>query len=838
MLMFCKFVSFILDFMTIKFSHQTNTLIRLNKFIFLFIVFLARYSPTYSQCPVPTGLTTNAITNIDAQPTWDPVVADSFLLRYYDLNDSIYLFKTISNGSATSTPISGLLPNTTYAWQVRTWCSGGASGAYQGAATIFSTDTQIVSCVTPNNTFQTNITPTSVDISWNSFIAADSFMVRYNVYNTTNYVWVIVPGTQHSLTIQGLLTNVQYEWAVRCICGSVPNQAYSRTKTFTTSGTACDAADVNFFSSTAISSSSATVGWDAVPNAVSYNVRYAVRFSGNWITAPSTNLNEVLSGLLPSTWYEFQIQTICASGSSAWSMSGIFLTVSSNVLLTRGPYLQLSTQNSIYIRWRTNIPSDSKINFGIDVANLNLSTTNTTQTTEHVVQITGLTKNTKYYYSIGTSGDVLQGNAENYFVTNPDVGSIDPVRIWVIGDFGRSTTAQRDVRDSYEAYTGNTHTNLWLWLGDNAYNDGTDSEYQTKVFDEYPQQFKKWVTWPTSGNHDLHTANSANQTGPYYDNFTMPTQGEAGGIPSNTEAYYSFDYANIHFVCLESYDAAFRSPTGNMANWLDADLAANTQTFTVVYFHHPPYSKGSHNSDTESELIQMRTNINPILENYKVDLVLSGHSHSYERTMLLHGHYGDESTFNSSTMATDAGSGTAPNSYIKNSPNYFGTVYVVCGTSGYVGATTSGWPHNAMYAYSVNHYGSLVIDVVGNILNCKYLTSNGSIYDEFTVVKPGFPNAVNSNLESKNSLNTFNVWPNPVLKDATVEYYLNEASQVSFDILDLTGRVLYHRSDNLGSTKGSHAFDFSMQDVNLPEGIYFIRMNAGSESTTRKLIFE
>ncbi len=824
--------------MRYRFEKLVRSSYKANRILLLVLIILIHSTRSFSQCPVPTGLILAGTTSSTAQLEWAPTAADSFLLRYYDTNDPIYLFKTISNGAAINTIITGLYPNTTYEWQIRTWCTSGSSGAYQAVPEVFTTDAQLVSCVTPNKTVQTNITASSVNLSWNTYIDADSFMVRYAEYGTTNYTWVIIPGNQHSVTIQGLAPNTHYEWVVRCICASSPSQAYSRVKQFTTLGLACDAPDPAFFSSTGITSNSATIGWYAIPSAVSYTIRYAVRFSGIWTSIPSTNLTELLTGLLPSTWYEFQIQSECAGGTSVWSVSGIFQTLSSTVSLTRGPYLQLSTQTSIFIRWRTNIPCDSRIVFGTDPTNLNLSTTNTTQTTEHVVRLTNLTKNTKYYYSIGLTGTILQGNADNYFITNPDVGATSPVRIWAIGDFGRSSTAQREVRDSYEAYTVGTHTNVWLWLGDNAYNDGTDSEYQTKVFDEYPQQFKKWVTWPTSGNHDLHSANSNNLTGPYYDNFTMPMQGEAGGVPSGTEAYYSFNYANIHFVCLESYGSNFRSVTGDMANWLNADLTANTQTFTVVYFHHPPYSKGSHNSDTEVELIQMRTNINPILENHKVDLVLAGHSHSYERSMLLHGHYGDANTFNVTTMTTDAGSGISPNAYLKNAPDYFGTVYVVCGTSGYIGSTQSDWPHNAMYDYSVNHYGSLVIDVQGNHLNCIYLTSTGIIRDEFTIIKPGFPTtSIMPDFQSSvTDFNTFRIWPNPVLQNANVEYHLNKTSQVSFDVLDLAGRLLYHYCDDLEKTKGLHLISFPIQDANLPRGIYFIRMTAGREAETRKII--
>jgi len=84
----------------------------------------------------------------------------------------------------------------------------------------------------------------------------------------------------------------------------------------------------------------------------------------------------------------------------------------------------------------------------------------------------------------------------------------------------------------------------------------------------------------------------------------------------------------------------YSSNTAMIATWLKSDLAATAQEWIIVYFHHPPYTHGSHNSDSESDLISIRTNWVPILEAYGVDLVLSGHSHVYERTMLINGHYG------------------------------------------------------------------------------------------------------------------------------------------------------------------------------------------------------
>ena len=96
---------------------------------------------------------------------------------------------------------------------------------------------------------------------------------------------------------------------------------------------------------------------------------------------------------------------------------------------------------------------------------------------------------------------------------------------------------------------------------------GTDAEYQAAVFDTYPTLLRKTLLWPTLGNHDGGSANSGTQTGAYYDIFTLPTQGEAGGMASGTEAYYSFDYANIHFIVLDSEGSDL------IAGRADADLA-------------------------------------------------------------------------------------------------------------------------------------------------------------------------------------------------------------------------------------------------------------------------
>ncbi|NNE83637.1 MAG: hypothetical protein HKN28_06670, partial [Alphaproteobacteria bacterium] len=406
----------------------------------------------------------------------------------------------------------------------------------------------------------------------------------------------------------------------------------------------------------------------------------------------------------------------------------------SAAVLERGPYLQTPTSASMVLKWRTDTPTDSVVNFGDAPTNLTSTVSTPTLTTEHEITVTGLAPDTRYYYSVGSSAETLSGgNSGQFFTTAPVPGTTKPTRVWIIGDSGTANASAAAVRDAYKTSTGSTVTDLWLMLGDNAYPDGIDSQYQAAVFDIYPDLLRKIPLWPTLGNHDGHTADSATQAGPYYDIFTLPTNGEAGGLPSGTEAYFSFDYGNIHFVNLESYETD-RSPGGAMMTWLANDLAANDKEWVIAFWHHPPYTKGSHNSDTEGRLIDMRQNALPILESHGVDLVLSGHSHSYERSHLIDGHYGHSSTL-TGAMVLDNGGGRETGAGAYDKPvggTNAGAVYAVAGSSGKVSGGSL--DHPAMFA-SISSLGSMILEVNGNRLDAQFIDESGNVDDNFTIIK-------------------------------------------------------------------------------------------------------
>ncbi len=408
--------------------------------------------------------------------------------------------------------------------------------------------------------------------------------------------------------------------------------------------------------------------------------------------------------------------------------------------IRRGPYLQLLTPDSVVVRWRTADPTNSRVAFGTDPESLNGSVEQLSSGTEHELAVDGLVPNTTYYYAIGDTTLLYVGGDEEHSFRTPSVpGTRQPTRIWVLGDSGTGSSGAMAVRDSYRTFTGDTPTDVWLMLGDNAYPNGTDSQYQSGAFDMYSDLFKKTALWPTYGNHDAFSASSTGPTGPtgvYYDIFTLPTAGQAGGLASATEAYYSFDYANIHFICMNSQDVD-RSIGGVMLAWLELDLADTSQDWVVAFWHHPPYSKGNHDSDTDSRMREMRERVLPILESHGVDLVLTGHSHSYERSFLLDGHYGLSDTL-TSAMILDGGDGRlgGDGAYEKASPGpaaHEGAVYVVAGSSGQV---TTGTPlnHPAIHL-SLDELGSLVLDVRGDRMDAVFLDDNGAARDTFTLIK-------------------------------------------------------------------------------------------------------
>ena len=406
---------------------------------------------------------------------------------------------------------------------------------------------------------------------------------------------------------------------------------------------------------------------------------------------------------------------------------------SSAQTLERHPYLQRVTPTSATIVWTTTASSDSVVRYGASPTSLTETATSAAGT-QHEVKLTGLSPATRVYYAVGTTSATLAGgDAEHFVETAPQVGASAKFRAWIVGDSGTGAAPQAQVRDAMLAHAGRTRPKLFLHLGDMAYNSGTTAEFTSRFFAPYADVLRQTVVWPTLGNHEGANSDSASETGPYYTAYVLPRAGEAGGLPSGTEAYYAFDWGNVHFLVLDSHDSS-RSPTGPMLTWAKADLEATQQAWIVAMWHHPPYTKGTHDSDTESQLIQMRENALPILEAGGVDLVLAGHSHIYERSHLVDGAYATPTTATGHIKDAKGGRVLESGPYSKppGGVAHAGAVYVV---AGHGGASLGGTANHPLMYVSEKSYGSCLLDVQGNRLAMLNVRADGTVSDRFTLVK-------------------------------------------------------------------------------------------------------
>lgn len=437
-------------------------------------------------------------------------------------------------------------------------------------------------------------------------------------------------------------------------------------------------------------------------------------------------------------------------------------TNQSQAELTRAPYLQLATEKSVHIVWRSQMPMEPAIRFGLtrdkldqtcDKQQILIRRTKKNQkglttpplhsapdgTYQFEAKLSGLTPDTRYFYAVYDGDSRLTPDDGTYsFRTHPVHGEKRDIYLWAVGDSGRGNQMQRNVHKAMVEYNKkhNLTLDMYLHVGDMAYGSGKDPEFQANFFKIYESTLRNTVCWPAMGNHEGYTSQGKTGIGPYYDAYITPTQAEAGGVPSGKESYYSFNYGRAHFVVLNSHDLD-RTPTAAMAQWLREDLAKTDPKKTdwlIAYWHHPPYTKGSHNSDKEKQLIEMREHIMPILESSGVDLVLTGHSHIYERSMLMDGAYDTPTTAENHILDDGDGDTKGDGAYQKSpglTPNQ-GTVQIVTGHGG-TGLHRMGY--SPVMKRSILQNGSTLVQISGDTLKTTMLNYRGEVVDEFQIEK-------------------------------------------------------------------------------------------------------
>jgi hypothetical protein len=271
----------------------------------------------------------------------------------------------------------------------------------------------------------------------------------------------------------------------------------------------------------------------------------------------------------------------------------------------------------------------------------------------------------------------------------------EPFRFVAIGDLGRATDAQLQIASRVDAL----RPDLAIVTGDIIYERGEAEKHHPAVLPRLPGDDLADSVLSDLGNHDVGTSSGQ----PYLDAFHLP----AG--PGH-ERYYSFDYSNAHFTCLEVTREDVE-PDQEMRAWLDADLAATEKTWKFVFFHVPMVSNsGSHGDDPT-----IAAALDPILSARGVDLVFQVHNHFYSRSYPIR---------RGEPVAADQG----PRYVNPGAP-----IYVVTGGGGQTLEPLG--PRGREEAFDKSAYHVVSVNVFRNLLSLTAFEADGTVFDAMTVKK-------------------------------------------------------------------------------------------------------
>jgi len=285
------------------------------------------------------------------------------------------------------------------------------------------------------------------------------------------------------------------------------------------------------------------------------------------------------------------------------------------IKLLRYPYLQTALADSITIMWNTDLGSTCKVEICQTGDTVWSAVTGKIQALHDVrrneVVIRGLGNDRSYYYRIFTDDCNLLPTADLSFTSRPSAG--EPFTFFAAGDIGEPVEegGTPDVMAS-SISRKMLDFNFGLLLGDIVYPDGKSEAYDKNLFQYFAVPFSRIPTFAVLGNHDWHVDPDRN--------FLVEWK-----LPGN-EHYYSFDYGNAHFIGLDTKDGNFYQYE-KQVRWLKEDLEQSKDKYRwiIVFLHHNGKSC-TYKEDTERVIA-----LYPLFERYKVDLVLNGHAHTYER---------------------------------------------------------------------------------------------------------------------------------------------------------------------------------------------------------------
>ncbi|ETI33391.1 hypothetical protein F443_19936 [Phytophthora nicotianae P1569] len=375
----------------------------------------------------------------------------------------------------------------------------------------------------------------------------------------------------------------------------------------------------------------------------------------------------------------------------------------------------------------------------------------------HHAKITGLKPRTKYYYKVGSRGDEKYTSDVTSFNTARPATDDSTFNVLIYGDLGDGENSVDTIANVNKLTSDDI--DLVYHLGDISYADDDFLALKQAAGFFYEEVYNKWMNslmplmsrvpyMVLVGNHEAEChspvcqlsrkkRNALGNYTAYNTRFKMPYEESSGTL----NMWHSFDHGPIHFTSISSetdYPGApsnrmtpwvYNGNFGDQLSWIEADLKkANANRANVpwifVGMHRPLYSVLNSENDVPNEqtaLIQAA--FEELLLKYKVDVVLAGHKHYYERNLPVAKNKADLD-------------GVSDDHKVYDNPQ--APVHILTGGAGQVEGMSKPPTHTASWntVSDYEHFGYSMLEANRTTLVWKYiLSSDQSVQDEFVMYK-------------------------------------------------------------------------------------------------------
>lgn len=353
------------------------------------------------------------------------------------------------------------------------------------------------------------------------------------------------------------------------------------------------------------------------------------------------------------------------------------------------PYLQYGTQNGMTVMWRTSQPGSTIVHHGEDFS-CKKSVTVGGNREMHEVRIEGLEAGTQYFYRVETVLESGEGIFSDGSTFSTAVDETTPYAFAVIGD----TQGNPDVSGPLSKLAWAQRPSFAVHVGDLVSTGSNPKHWTDHFFNSMEPLMSRVSLYPVLGNHEEDSPN-------YYKYMSLP----------DPEYYYQFSYGNAQFFMLDTNRNV--GPGSEQYKWLEASLKKSTAKWKFVCHHHPPFSSEENdygdlwktNASEQGDLDARQ--LSPLYDKYGVDIVWSGHIHSYERTWPVKEEVAKE----------------------KNA-----TIYIITGGGG--GSLEQAGPFRPYFQNRVRHgHHYVMVHINGGTLELRSYSLDDKLFDHLTIRK-------------------------------------------------------------------------------------------------------